>query len=408
MAVAAMLDAGADEDVLLAAVNSIPAEGFKVEIKRVSKNGIDCADFSVILDGEHENHDHDMEYLFGDGHCENHHQHGENHVHRTLPDIEKIIDGTEMTERAASLAKKIFAVIAEAESAAHGIPVAEVHFHEVGAVDSVVDVIALAVCFDNLTRKFNIRNVYVPYVCEGSGTVRCRHGILPVPVPAVVNIAKNHGISISIACGQGEFVTPTGAAFVAAVKTDSVLPRKFTVTKSGLGAGKRAYKRPGILRVFIIEEENGDGEAGNGLSGSVIHLEANIDDSTGEALGFTEELLMNSGALDVYFVPCFMKKNRPAYVLNVLCSVDKTEEMERVIFLNTTTIGIRRTVMERTVLPRTVKTVRTQWGEADVKTVSLNGIRKIYPEYESVRKLCRVGGVSFDEVYREIIRSAEL
>ena len=117
---------------------------------------------------------------------------------------------------------------------------------------------------------------------------------------------------------------------------------------------------------------------------------------------------MNSGALDVYFVPCFMKKNRPAYVLNVLCSVDKTEEMERVIFLNTTTIGIRRTVMERTVLPRTVKTVRTQWGEADVKTVSLNGIRKIYPEYESVRKLCRMGGVSFDEVYREIIRSAEL
>lgn len=468
MAVAAMLDAGADETVLMDALRSIPADGFRAEISRVKKNGIDCADFNVILDAAHENHDHDMGYLFGHEHhheeenaeqhgehihhheenhdeaehvhhhseeicgsggghhhheekncgyehhdeTENHHHHehehhGESghahhhHEHRGMAEITKIIDGTKMTENARALAKKIFGIIAEAESEAHGLPVAEVHFHEVGALDSIVDVIALAVCFDNLRETRGIENVYVPQLCEGRGTVRCRHGILPVPVPAVANIVKAHKIALSFTGEQGEFVTPTGAAFAAAVMTASALPERFSVLKIGLGAGKRTYRRPSILRAFIIEENGGKSAVRH-----VMKLEANIDDCSGEALGFAAELLMESGALDVHFTPCFMKKNRPAYLLTVICPEEKTPELEKIIFLNTTTIGIRKTLTERTTLPREIKTVETPFGNADVKIVELYGTKRIFPEYESVKKICREKRLPFDEVYRAVEEAA--
>lgn len=463
MAVAALLDAGADEAALRKALDSIPARGFTVEISRVKKAGIDCADFNVILDEAHENHDHDMDYLFGhetngehsehhhehggaDGHehhhseeepCGHHgdHQHDENHTHkhcehsaehhhgeeeshvhdgghhhaehehhhahehRGMAEITAIINGTDMTDGARSLALKIFGILAEAESKAHGIPAEQVHFHEVGALDSIVDVVALAVCFDSL----NVSRVYVPSLFEGGGTVRCQHGILPVPVPAVAQIAGRYALPLSLSGEPGEFITPTGAAFVAAVRTDGALPRTVRIVRTGLGAGKRTYRRPSILRAFIIEE---NGEQNGIEHDTIIKLEANIDDCTGETLGFVSERLFEAGALDVHFVPCFMKKNRPAYQLSVLCKAEKTAELERLIFLNTTTIGIRRCTMERTVLARSVQTVKTQFGNADVKIVNLYGTKKIYPEYESVKKICRENNRSFDEVYRIVAEEA--
>ena len=297
-----------------------------------------------------------------------------------------------MTEGARSLAKKIFDIIAQAESTAHNVPVQEVHFHEVGAIDSIVDVIALAVCFDSLHPS----RVYVPRLCEGTGTVRCQHGILPVPVPAVTHIVAAHNIPLELMEEHGEFVTPTGAAFVAAVRTDAQLPRHFTINKIGMGAGKRNYRRPSILRAMMIHEIAEPKTEDN----TVYKLETNIDDSNGEQLGYVMDLLLKAGAFDVHYMPCFMKKNRPGYMLSVVCDKSMIPELEHIIFKNTTTIGIRRMKYERSILPRKTYTVQTIWGEAAVKEVILDtGEKRIYPEYESIVKICRETGLSYSKVY---------
>ena len=363
MAVAAMLDAGADQAVLRAALDSVPLQGFKVEISRVKKAGIDCCDFDVIIEPQHS--------------------------HRHLSDVLEIIDGTRMTEKARKLAHKMFQIVAEAESKAHDVPVEEVHFHEVGAVDSIVDVIALAVCFDNLA----VDKVYVPRMNEGTGTVQCQHGTLPVPVPAVVNIASAYSLPLHIMEEQGEFITPTGAAFIAAVRTDGALPAGFTIEKVGLGAGKRSYRIPSILRAMVIKgEETPDHDV-------ICKLETNIDDCPGEALGFVMEQLFEAGARDVHYVPCFMKKNRPGWLLTVLCDRERRGDMERIIFTHTTTIGIRCATMERTVLDRHIEERETPYGKVKVKVVSYYGKVRVFPEYESVADICRRTGEPFTSVY---------
>ncbi len=296
MTVAALLDAGASEDVLRRALDSLPVEGFSVQVRRVQKSGLDACDFAVLLDDAHENHDHDMAYLHGPagdpphghGHVHGHdhahdharggaspndharghshphahedesshapardHAHSHSHEHRGLPEILAIVEAADMSERAKATARRVFQVLAEAEAAAHGVDVDEVHFHEVGAVDSIADVVAAAVCLDDL----DVTDVVVPVLCEGQGTVRCQHGVIPVPVPAVVNVAAAHGIPLRILDVQGELVTPTGAALVAAVRTRSRLPERFVVERVGVGAGKRAYDTPGILRALVVRED---------------------------------------------------------------------------------------------------------------------------------------------------------
>ncbi len=263
MLAAALLDLGADWQVLEEVLNSLPVSGFQAKVSRVMKSGIDACDFNVIL-SEQDNHDHDMEYLYGHlhehaGHEHPHHHGGEEHthaahpghVHRGMREIKDIIGQGKMTEGARALALKIFGVLAEAESKAHHVPVEEVHFHEVGALDSIVDIVSIAVCLDNL----GVTKVIVPELWEGKGTVRCQHGILPVPVPAVCNIMETYGLTLKITDIMGELVTPTGAAAVAAIKTEDHLPEHFVIQKAGLGAGKRQYACPGILRAMLIEEK---------------------------------------------------------------------------------------------------------------------------------------------------------
>ena len=437
MAVAALLDAGADRTALEKALASIPVKGFKTEIKRVEKNGVFCLDFNVILDSEHENHDHDMNYLFGHESAEHNHGHGEHfhghthhhseaeehshaaqheihhgeqvhyeqihhHEHRNLHDVLEIIDKTEMTENARKLAHKIFEIIAQAESKAHSKPVEEVHFHEVGAVDSVVDVIALAVCFYSL----HVEKVFVPFLCEGTGTVRCQHGILPVPVPAVANIMQEYHVPLKITGERGEFVTPTGAAFVAAVATEFSLPKNFVLKKIGMGAGKRNYGVPNIVRAMLVETAekiNSENQTSSALCDKIIKLETNIDDSTGETLGFVMDELFASGALDVQYLPCFMKKNRPAWLLVVLCNVEDAAKMEKIIFTHTTTIGIRKSEMERTCLVRSKCSVEVFGESADVKVVDVYGEKRFYPEYEGVSRIARKTKKPFGEVYNKIV-----
>lgn len=264
MAVGALLDLGADRNVLDSVLKTVKAEGFTIKYSRVKRSGLDCQDFDVVLDEEHDGHDHDMEYLYGHTHSHeaehmhhNHHdhtaQHDEHHhdhhnIHRGMKEITEIIDNAEMTDNAKSKAKRIFEILAVAESKAHGVPVEEVHFHEVGAVDSIVDVISIAVCVDNL----DIDKVIVPKLYEGHGTVRCQHGILPVPVPAVTNIVTEHKITLEIIDVKGELVTPTGAAAVAALRIDDKLPKEFKIEKVGMGSGKRDYGLSGFVRAMII------------------------------------------------------------------------------------------------------------------------------------------------------------
>lgn len=406
MTVAALLDLGADRQVLEKALCSLPVDGFRTEITRVKKSGLDMCDFNVILDAEHENHDHDMKYLHGHGHEHtmeysqeegrmHEHGHGHSHTHRGLPEILHIIDHADMTPRAKKTAVRIFETLAEAEAKAHGVPIDQVHFHEVGAVDSIVDIVSAAVCLDDL----NVTDVVVPRMNEGCGTVRCQHGILPVPVPAVLNIVQAHGLPLHITETEGELVTPTGAAIVAAVRTSGKLPDVFSVERIGMGAGKRTYDRPSMLRAMLIRPE------ASGNTDRICRLETNIDDSNGECLGYVMERLMESGARDVFYTPVYMKKNRPAYQLNVICTEEAVGRMEQIIFEETTTIGIRRTFMERTVLPREIRTVQTSLGEAQVKVCRLGDRERFFPEYSSITALCRKNGKSYQEVYR-IVQNA--
>lgn len=260
MVTAALLDLGADEAVLRKALASLPLDGFSINISRVKKAGLDACDFNVVLDAEHENHDHDMAYLHGQGGASEHghghahdHDHGHGapggHHHRGPAEIAEIIDGAAMTDGAKAIAHRMFGFVADAEARAHGVPVGEVHFHEVGAVDSIADIIAIAVAADDLAPD----GVVVSDLPCGYGTVRCQHGLIPVPAPATAFIAEAAGLTLSPVDVEGELVTPTGAAAAAALRTESVLPERFSIKAIGMGAGKRAYATPGILRAMIIE-----------------------------------------------------------------------------------------------------------------------------------------------------------
>lgn len=324
MTAAALLDAGASEERLRAALASLPVAGYELRVSRVHKAGLDCCDFDVVLDAAHENHDHDMTYLYGHDtagayahehmhehahepghHHDHHHDHGEygsghehvdhhafdaqrdgreapaaahahehvhshdhahdhdglghhhdhehhhhHHEHRGPADLDAIIDAGDLTPGARALAHRMVDVLARAEAKAHGVPLSEVHFHEVGAVDSIVDIVSVAVLVDDL----GAGRVIVPRLVDGHGTIRCQHGIIPVPVPATMNIVEQHGLPLAVCDTEGELVTPTGAAIVAALHAEFELPERFRVLRCGLGAGKRAYDRPSMLRALIIEE----------------------------------------------------------------------------------------------------------------------------------------------------------
>ena len=403
MFVAALLDLGADESVLSEALESLPLSGFQIEVKRVRKAGLDVCDFHVCLDAAYENHDHDIDYLYGTGNDVKAHIHAhEHHVHRTLQDVVEILDAAKLTARARDLAIRIFEILGEAEAKAHGTTMDQVHFHEVGAVDSIVDIVAAAVCVDDL----GIREVVVPVLYEGVGQIRCQHGVLPIPVPAVVNIAQAHQLKLHVTSAHGEYITPTGAAIAAALRTSEQLPREFVVKNVGLGAGKRAQELSGILRAILIEPV----EESHIEEDSIYKLETNIDDCSAEVLGYTMERLFAAGAKDVNYTPIFMKKNRPAYLLTVLCGEEDVSVMENIIFCETTSIGIRKIKMERHVLTRVSRAIETSLGEAAVKECVVplesgsNVERRCYPEYESVVKICEATGRPYRDVYDTIVR----
>lgn len=439
MLVAALLDLGADWEKLKKVLDGIPNKGFYIEKSRVNKGGIDCCDFNVILK-EEENHDHDMEYLYGHlkgqvndlhGHMEiqeshdhhdheeahtahghhdheeahtahDHHDHGDaheehchHHSHVGLSEVTRIIDGLSMADGARRIALKTFEILARAEAKAHGTSIDEVHFHEVGALDSIADIVSAAVCLDDL----DIRDVIVPKICEGQGTVRSSHGVLPVPVPAVLNIVEESGLKLEILNRQGELVTPTGAAFLAAVRTKETLPSAFRILKNGYGAGKRTYEVPSMVRAMLIEKDEAQASTDR-----VVKLESNIDDCTGEQLGFTMDRLFEADAKDVNFMPVYMKKNRPAWQLNVICDEKDADSLAKLIFENTSTIGIRKLPVERYTLEREQKRINTALGEIEVKACRIGDEEREYLEYESVSRVAKELKLSWTQAV-EMIKS---
>lgn len=436
MLVAALLDLGADRAAVDRALASLPVDGFEVRVGEVEKNGLRALDFDVLLDEAHENHDHDMAWLFGheggtcDGaqveeHAHHHdgapdaeaahaghaHEHA-HHEHRTLADVRAVLDAADLAPRARGIAERTFGILAQAEASAHGTTPELVHFHEVGAVDSIVDVVAAAVCLDSL----DVDAVVVDELAEGRGTVRCAHGVMPVPVPAVCAIASAHGLPLRPTGVRGELVTPTGAALVAAVRTADRLPERYVIERVGVGAGKRSYEGcSGVLRAMLVREADPlpardddrdiPGDAGRD---EILKLECDIDDSTGEALGRALERLMAAGAREAHYLPVFTKKGRPAYQLQIICTEDARPELERIVFEETTAIGIRRTRMERTVLPRRPVDLQTELGPMRGKLVKLpDGAVRVYPEHDSVAAAADRAGTSYQHAWRVCLAACD-
>ena len=417
MVVGALLDLGADEKGLRAALGSLPASGYEVRVGRRSVSGIDVCDFDVVLDEEHDGHDHDMGYLYGHDHHDHghdhdhgHHQHdnGHHHEHRGLADVLAVIDAGDLPPRTRETAERTFRILAEAEAKAHGTSVEEVHFHEVGAIDSIVDIVSVAWCLDDL----DVTDAVVSPLAEGEGSVRCAHGVLPVPVPAVANIVAAHGLVLAPNHRRGEFVTPTGAAVAAAVRTRDALPEAYKVTAVGVGSGKRAYDPPSTVRAMLVEPvakavpaPSRDAEALG--APDLWKLECEVDDCTGEALGHCLERLYGAGVREAHYLPAYMKKNRPGYQLEVLVDESHVRVAERIIFEDTTTIGIRRGPLWRTALDRREVELETPYGTILGKEVVLpTGEVRRYPEYDSVSAVAKDRGASFQAVYRAAVAAA--
>ena len=386
MTLGALLEIVGDDNYLLQELKELNVDGYKIEISNKVKNGITGKYVDVILDDEHHHehiHEHNNEHLHNEEHSHSHH-----HEHRNLNDVNEIIDKSSIDEKSKELAKRIFLRVAKAESKVHNKPLEEVHFHEVGAIDSIVDIVGTAI----LINKINPDKILSSVVNDGYGFIECAHGTMAVPVPATTEIFANSNVKFRQIDVDTELVTPTGAAIIAELAEDfTTLPAMIT-RKIGWGAGYKDLKIPNVLKVYY-----GDMDKPNE---NFVVMETNIDDCSGEILGHTEELLFKAGALDVFFTPIFMKKNRPAYRMTVACRKEDMLNLQKIIFRETTTIGIRYRTEFRTELERENTEVDTKYGKIKVKKVENNGETYIYPEYESLKEVASKNNVPLKELYK--------
>ena len=424
MLMAALLELIPDRQAFLDQMNSLGLPGVRVETEKAVKCGITGTHMKITVYGqeeesvdahEHEHdhehhhdhdheedhehhHDHDHEHHHDHDHDhhhdhehEHHHDHEEGHAHHhhaTVADIEGIIDGLNVSPRVRADAKAVYALIAEAESRVHGHPVSEIHFHEVGTLDAVADVVG--VCL--LMEKIGAERIVASPVHVGSGHVRCMHGILPVPAPATALILT--GVPTYGGQVRGELCTPTGAAllkhFVSAFGDRPVMAAEAI----GYGMGKKDFERANCLRAFLGESE--------GAREAITLLECNLDDITGEEIGFAMDQLFKAGARDVYTQPIGMKKSRPGILLSVVCMPEDADRLAGVIMKHTPTLGIRRQDLSRYVLARSIETVETPYGPVRIKSVSGMGVRRSKAEYDDLAALAEKHQVSLDEIRKTL------
>lgn len=322
-------------------------------------------------------------------------EHPPQHVHRHLHHITQMIDGSSLDANQKELAKRVFVRLAEAEARVHGTTIEKVHFHEIGAVDSIADIVGTAIAWSLLRPD----RVYCAPVPVGGGTVQIAHGRVAVPAPATAELLK--GIPLATSTVQAELTTPTGAALLATLVDEFTGMPAMTVQTIGYGAGERDLKeQPNILRLFIGET------APEIVSDVVWVLETNLDDTSGEILGHTMTKLLEAGALDVFMTPIQMKKNRPGVILTTLCHGQLVEKLERILFRETGSLGIRRWPASRHKLSRHTVTVQTPWGPVQGTVAELEtGVRCFSPEYDSCRQLAQQSGLALRQVY-EAARAA--
>ena len=408
MTVAALIDLGVSPRVIDEGLRSLALDGYQIDYFREKKNGIDAQRFSVILPDsgceyiEEEAH-HDHEHSHDQGH-EHHHSHDHDHAvhshfHRGLPEITKIIEESALSERVKIRALAIFNLLAEAEAKVHATEKEKVHFHEVGAVDSIVDIVAASIALEEIGAD----KIAFSKIREGTGFVNCQHGLIPVPVPATLELMKSCGAELLCTDIPGEMVTPTGAAIAA--QSGSIFGVSCPAGKIaavGYGAGKKNFPHPNTLRVVMVDElEKETGEDG------VIRLETNMDDMTGEKLAYVMERLFEEGALDVWFTPITMKKSRPAVMLSCLAPENKEGELINLLFSETSTAGVRKQTVCRAVMKGERTFAQTAFGAVQTKTLRYGSIRKTHVEFESAKKAAMEKGVSLETVYRAAEAASE-
>ena len=383
MLTAALLELIPDREEFIKELNELGIPHVKFTAEKSVKCGITGTHMSVTVCGEEEgehHHHHDSHH-----HEPSHEQcHEHHHHHSGMHEIEHIISHLKISDKVRKNVLSVYNLIAEAESHAHGKPVTEIHFHEVGTMDAIADV--TAVCM--LMEKINPDKVVATPVHVGSGHVHCAHGILPVPAPATAYILKD--VPIYGGKIQGELCTPTGAALLKTLVDSFGEMPTMKAEKIGYGMGKKDFEAANCVRAILGEAENREDV--------VLELSCNVDDMTGEAISFAMDRLFDAGAFEVYTVPIGMKKSRPGTLIRVMCSEAKKDEIVKTIFKHTTTIGIRETVTHRYVLDRHMDTFVTPYGNVRCKTSSGYGVTRRKFEYDDLAKIAKEQGISIEEV----------
>ena len=403
-----------NKKLFLDKINHAGIPGVKVKAEPAVKCGITGTHMKVTVDGveeeadgghhhthgheddhghHHHTHDHEddhghQHHTHGHEHEHGHDEHGHHHSHRSMHDIEDLIGSLDIQESVKNSAVSVYALIADAESYAHGRPVSDIHFHEVGTMDAVADVVA--VCY--LMEVLSPDKVIASDINVGGGHVHCAHGILPVPAPATAYILKD--VPIYSGHIKSELCTPTGAALLKHFVSDYSDMPVIRVSKTGYGCGSKDFEQANCVRAFW-----GDSQ---GVEDRVIEFRCNIDDMTAERIGYAMDILFKAGALEVYTVPAGMKKSRPGILLNVMCREEDKDEMIRLIFKHTTTLGIRENISRRYTLDRKVEKVNTVYGPVRLKKAEGFGVTRSKWEYEDIARIAGEQGGSIEEIIKEI------
>jgi uncharacterized protein (TIGR00299 family) protein len=408
MTLGALLDLGIDKEKFKRELGKLNLKGYDIIIEKKTNNGIVGTDVNVILSEEYEElqkkleqHEHEHKHDHGNGH-HNSHNHGDGHEHshhshshsmRNLKSIEMIIDWSDLNQNVKDVSKKVFREIAQAEARVHNKDVNDVHFHEVGAIDSIVDIVGVAICIDML----GVQKIFSSPLHDGSGFVQCQHGIIPVPVPAVMEMLRDTKIPLIQEDVNTEMVTPTGMGLIKCLSSNFGNMPAMIIDKIGYGLGKREIGRLNALRV-VVGNLLGD----DGMMEEIAVLETNIDDMSPEVLGFTLQRLFECGALDVFYTPIYMKKNRPAFMLTVLTNTSQEEKLTDIILKETSSLGVRRNTVKRHCMDREILKVNTGLGKVRVKVASKGSFKKYAPEYEDCREIALKSGMPLTQVFDEV------
>ena len=395
MCLGALIDVGVPLEYLVEKLKALDIEQeYQLRAESVHRNGQLATKVHVNLSDDNHHHGEDA------------HHHG-----RHLPEIERLITAAALPPRAEAWSLAVFRQLAEAEGAVHGIPPEQVHFHEVGAVDAIIDIVGTCLGLDWL----GIDRLYCSALPTGGGTIRAAHGQLPVPVPAVLKLWEMRGCPVYSNGIERELVTPTGAAIATTLATDFGSPPAMTIKRVGLGAGSRELAIPNILRLWVgeIRDQGSQSSYSDDISPSletISVLETQIDDLSPQAIGYVFEALFAAGAVDVFTQPIGMKKSRPGILLTVICHPEQLLGCEAVLFRETTTLGIRRLSQQRAILQREIQQVNTKYGAVRVKVAWMGkeaerAIKNVQPEYEDCADLARQHNLSWREVQRLVLHN---